>query len=241
MVSLVVATSGAGWVDGSSSLNSGPCRAVRPALPGRRGAGGKTKVRSERTRPSNSTGLRRGELCGLRWPDVDLDAQKITVNITRVAVGYQVYEEEQAKTEAGHERKVPLGKDAVVVLREWRKTQLRQRLAAGPAYGPGDYLVADELGRPVHPDRVSKTWKRLAGRAGLPPAKLHAGRHFFVSVLRHLGYSIEQISRMVGHKDRATTEGVYWWMYEEAEQEATQMVEDVIPGISPVNRSETGS
>ena len=78
-------------------------------------------------------GLRRGEACGLRWPDTDLDAAEIAILTQLVQNGWDV-EEDSPKTEASDDT-VTLDRETVAVLRAWRKAQLAERLAWGEAWG----------------------------------------------------------------------------------------------------------
>jgi integrase len=183
------------------------------------------------------TGLRRGELCGLGWVDVDLDAGTVTVNNTRVSVGYKVHEG-AAKSDAGQGRVVYLGPAGVALLKAWRRVQAEQRLAAGPAYCDDGWLIADELGHPIHPDLVSKSWTRLATKAGLPSVKLHAGRHFYAAALISSGLDISSVSKLLGHSSIGITSDVYGSLFEKAARDAGQAVENMIPGISLANGAE---
>jgi hypothetical protein len=102
-------------------------------------------------------GLRRGEVLGLRWSDVDLDAKTITIRITRVLVVGSGVVEGEPKTERGR-RTLPLDDGLAVALRSLRARQARDRLAAGKAYTAacedcrGEHLVVDELGKPYRPE-----------------------------------------------------------------------------------------
>ena len=94
-------------------------------------------------------GLRRGEACGLQWPDIDLAAGRLSVRRARVAVRGQVLISEP-KTGAGR-RQVPLDDAVVAILRRHRTAQARERLAAGDAYEDAGWLFADQLGRRITP------------------------------------------------------------------------------------------
>jgi integrase len=175
------------------------------------------------------TGLRRGELAGLTWANVDLEAGAITVRQTRVSVGYTVHEG-AAKSDAGQGRTIPLDTGTVEILRAHRKRQLAERLAAGEAYGDGGWVVGDELGRPVHPEVVSKTFKRLAIRAGLPETKLHGLRHFFVAAMISSGRDLGMVSKLAGHSSVQVTADVYGSLFDQAARDATEGVAALVRG-----------
>jgi integrase len=92
------------------------------------------------------SGLRRGELCGLRCSDVDLSAATVTVAHNRVSVNGQAMDS-QPKTD-NSVRTLPLTPALSTALRRALAIQKAERLALGPDYGPGEHVVCDEAGRP---------------------------------------------------------------------------------------------
>lgn len=142
-------------------------------------------------------GLRRGEVCGLRWDDVDLDAGTVTIGRSRVLVASQVVEK-APKSENGY-RTLPLDNDLATALRALRRTQREEKLAAGSAYEDSGYVVADELGRPVNPDWYSDEFHRVAARAGLPRIRLHDSRHTINSLLAAAGVPPHIRAAWCGH------------------------------------------
>ncbi len=163
-------------------------------------------------------GLRRGEVLGLRWSDIDLKAKTLTVNQARVLVDYKVRIEEP-KSHNG-KRTLPLDDDLVAALVELRKRQAHESEIAGSAYGAvladldwytdGDkYVVVDELGTPLHPESYSDEFTRVLKRAGLPKIRLHDSRHTTLSLLEKAGVPISIISKWAGHYDSAFTMKTY--------------------------------
>jgi integrase len=163
-------------------------------------------------------GLRRGEVLGLRWCDVDLKARTLTVSQSRIVVDYKVYVE-PPKSRNG-QRTLPLDDALVAAL-----TALRKRLAAEseqaasayegalPAldwYSSGDkYVVVDEVGTPVHPEWYSDEFGRLLTRVGLPEIRLHDSRHTTLSLMEKARVPISVISKWAGHYDAAFTMRTY--------------------------------
>jgi integrase len=177
------------------------------------------------------TGLRRGEVAGLTWGEVDLQSGRLTVRQTRVSVGYRIHEG-KAKSAAGQGRTVPLDSGTVEILRFHRKRQQAEQMAAGPAYEDGGWLVCDELGRPLHPERISKTFKRLAARAGLPETKLHGLRHFFVAAMISSGQDISVVSKLAGHSSIQVTADVYGSLFDTAARDVTEGVAALVRGAA---------
>jgi integrase len=155
-----------------------------------------------------STGLRRGELLGLRWRDLDLEAGQLSVRQTLIAPHNQL-EFSEPKTERGR-RQVELDAATVDALREHRKWQLAERLAFGPGYEDDHDLVFREAdGRPVHPATLSSAFRAEAKRAGLPQIRLHDLRHTHVTLLRKMGVPVEVVSKRVGHSSPSITSDIY--------------------------------
>jgi integrase len=152
-------------------------------------------------------GMRRGEVCGLRWADVDLDARTLTVANTRPVVAWEV-SEKGPKSSRGT-RTLPLDEVLVTALRALRKRQIAERLAAGEAYEDSGYLVTDELGRPLHPDRYSRyEFHRIRELAGLPRITLHDGRHTANSLMAAAGVPPHIRAAWCGHT-QAVNEATY--------------------------------
>jgi len=163
-------------------------------------------------------GLRRGEVLGLRWSDIDLKAKSLTVRQSRVLVDYRVRVEEP-KSHNG-KRTLPLDEDLVTALVELRKRQTRESQDAGEVYGAGlgdldwytegdQYIVTDALGIPLHPETYSGEFTRVLKLAGLPKIRLHDSRHTTLSLMEKAGVPISIISRWAGHYDSSFTMKTY--------------------------------
>jgi integrase len=162
-------------------------------------------------------GLRRGEVLGLRWSDIDLRARTLTVNQARVLVEYRVRIEEP-KSRNG-KRTLPLDGELVTALTALRKRQLDESTAAGTAYRSGlarldwyqggEYVITDQAGTPVHPEWYSDEFGRLLRRAGLRRITLHDSRHTTLTLMEHAGVPISIISKWAGHYDSAFTQKTY--------------------------------
>lgn len=162
-------------------------------------------------------GLRRGEVLGLRWSDLDLKAGTLTVNQARVLVEYKVLIEEP-KSRNGL-RTLPLDDALITALTVLHKRQLAESAAAGAAYQAGiadlawyqggEYVITDELGIPAHPEWYSDEFGRLLKRVGLRRITLHDSRHTTLTLMEHAGVPISIISKWAGHYDAAFTQRTY--------------------------------
>ena len=153
-------------------------------------------------------GLRRGELCGLRWTDIDFKAQTISIEITRVVVDGEVVEGD-TKSETST-RVLPLTPELLAALRAAMRMQAEEQLAAGPTYERSGYAVVDPLGRRYHPDTVSDYWVAACAKAGVKRIRLHDARHT-CGTLMHLEHNVPVaiISAWLGHADTAFTMRTY--------------------------------
>jgi integrase len=155
-----------------------------------------------------ATGMRRGEVLGLRWRDVDLDSARLAVAHTITTVGHDVVMG-PPKTPRSR-RNVDLDRRTVAALREHRKAQRERRLSAGPAWdGKHDLVVCDELGRPVHPDSFSREFERCARALGLPKIRLHDLRHTHATLALKAGVHPKVVSERLGHATISVTLDLY--------------------------------
>ncbi|HEV8278319.1 MAG TPA: site-specific integrase [Streptosporangiaceae bacterium] len=154
-------------------------------------------------------GVRRGEL-GLQWDDINLDAGYLRIRRTMLELGGKVIVD-TPKSRASA-RDVSLDAETVRLLREHRKAQLAERLAAGSAYEPGPgggWVICDEIGRPYRPDLISARFRQAARAAGLPVIKLHEGRHTAATLALEAGVDVKVVSAQLGHSTTAITADIY--------------------------------
>lgn len=154
-----------------------------------------------------TTGLRRGEVCGLKWEDVDLEGWTLRVRGNRTTLSGKVLES-LPKTERGL-RTVHLSQDAVAVLREWKTLQEEERKRAGDAWEETGYVFTNPLGLPIHPETLNRVLRRICDRAGLPRVRVHDLRHTHATLLLRRGVPVEVVSEKLGHSTPAFTLSQY--------------------------------
>jgi len=169
-----------------------------------------------------TTGVRRGEAAGLRWENVDLEAGAVAIVETRVSVNYRVLDSDP-KTERGR-RRIALDPETVRVLREWRKVQLEERMAWGPAWSDTGHVFTREDGTPWHPDRISKMFTRLVSETGLPQIPVHSLRHTSASLALANGVPLKVVQERLGHSSIAITADVYSHVTEGMDREAASAI-----------------
>lgn len=178
-----------------------------------------------------TTGLRRAEVLGLRWSDLDLDAGRLRVAQTVTVAESQPVWSGDGKTDSA-ERSIALDPATVSVLRAHRGRQVEERLAAGPVWQDHGLLFVWEDGRPIHPERVSKWFTDRARAAGLPSIGVHGIRHSYATAALRAGVSPEVVSERIGHADVATTLSIYAHVMEGDDQAAAERAAAAILGGS---------
>ncbi|MDH3399027.1 MAG: site-specific integrase, partial [Acidimicrobiia bacterium] len=166
------------------------------------------------------TGLRRSEVCGLTWPDVDLEVGVISVR--RAAVVADGRRHVKAPKTAASRRTVEMDVRTTQVLREWRKLQIEERLRAGEAWHDGQWVVADQLGMPIHPDWLSTLFARRAAELGLRPITLRQLRHSHATALLRAGAHPKVVQERLGHSSIRVTLDVYSAVLPNMQREAVE-------------------
>jgi integrase len=151
------------------------------------------------------TGMREGELLALRWVDVDLEAGTLTVRHT-LSVGTR--ELAEPKTERAR-RTLRLGTEVAGALREQRRRQRTERVAAGSRWFDHDFVFASPIGTPLDASNVLHALQTALAAAGLPRQRFHDLRHAFATLMIESGEDIAVISKILGHATLATTADIY--------------------------------
>lgn len=142
-------------------------------------------------------GLRRGEACGVRWTDVDLDVGVLAVAEQIVQLGWAI-EAGAPKSDAGA-RAVMLDRETVKVLRSWRRQQLAEQQEWGSAWTNTGRIFTREDGMELHPASVTARFAELVAEAGLPPIRLHDLRHGAATLALEAGVDVKVVQELLGH------------------------------------------
>lgn len=155
-----------------------------------------------------TTGMRRGELLGLRWRDLDLDASRCSI-IQTLIEGPGGPQLSEPKTNAGR-RNVALDPQTVAALRAHRKAQAAEKLALGPAYqGNNGFVFCREDGAPIWPSTFSRSFERHAKAAELPRIRFHDLRHTHATLALEAGIHPKVVSERLGHANISITLDTY--------------------------------
>ena len=172
-------------------------------------------------------GLRRDELAGLGWGDVDLDQRTIVVRETGGGHG--------PKSEHGT-RAVPLPEPVVRALRAWRRVQAAERLSWGEMWTDSGRVFTREDGTPVPGQWISVRFETLAYRAGLPPVRFHDLRHGTASLLKAAGVDTKFISAILGHSRTSFTDATYVLVFPDVAAAVMDQAAAIIPGAQQPGR-----
>src|SRR5690606_6191027 len=172
-------------------------------------------------------GLRRGEACGARWVDLDLDEGVLAVSRQLTIVGREV-EEGDPKTEAS-DAAVALDTGTVAALRAHRQRQDDERLEWGTSWQDTGRVFTREDGSELKPDWVSEHFERLAFAAGVPPIRLHDLRHGAATLSLAAGNDMKTTSSMLRHSSLSITSDIYTSVLPEMARAAAEASAALVP------------
>ena len=161
-----------------------------------------------------ATGLRRGELLGLKWEDIDLQNGIIHVRRQVARVDGEV-KELPLKTKNSY-RNISISRDAVAMLTEME------------AHRSSEYVFPSSTGGPISPDSVNNMLHRVLKRAGLPSIRFHDLRHTFATLALQNGVDIKTVSGMLGHFSAGFTLDTYAHVTTSAQKEAARTMGNVL-------------
>jgi integrase len=183
-----------------------------------------------------TTGMRRGEVLGLRWADVDLSAGLLRISRTLITSDVRRKGDSgmswgTPKTAKGR-RSVALDETTVTALKAHRAVQLQERMAIGSLYGDQDLVVCLADGSPVHPKTLSYTFGRRAQRLGLPKIRLHDLRHTHATLALRAGVHPRVVQERLGHANVGITLDTYSHVDLEMQAAAAALVSALVAGTS---------
>ncbi len=182
-------------------------------------------------------GLRRAEILGLQWPDIDLGKGNLTVKrvYVRIKGGHKFQEPKTAKSR----RVVPLPNAVTEELKAWKARQAQEKLRwkglhkdlpenERPEYNPLNMVFCDEIGDPLQPDFISHHFKQDVKKTELPEIRFHDLRHGHATMLLELGEDLKVISERLGHSTITLTADTYSHVREKLQREASNKLDGVL-------------
>ncbi len=152
-------------------------------------------------------GLRREEICGLRWESVDFQNNTIRIKEARTAAGATIVVKETKNFSSLRTLHMP--DDIRQLLWRERLRQEMNRAALGDQYHDSPFVAVDSTGEPYSPNAVSLAFNRFIKKNGLPPITLHGLRHTFATLASAQGTPLFEIGKALGHSTPSTTGRIY--------------------------------
>lgn len=169
------------------------------------------------------TGIRRSELCGIKWSAIDFDNKIISINHTRVNVGSSIIEEDRTKNETST-RKISIDDEVINVLKKEKEKQEENKKVLKKHYIESDYVIVMENGKPYRPNYLSELFTKFISDNDLPELTLHGIRHTVASVANAAGVNLYNISKILGHSSTNTTSRIYTHLFDEAQAESMEAI-----------------
>ncbi len=154
-----------------------------------------------------NTGMRRGELLGLRWQDIDWGNG--VLHVRQAVVMLHGKPTIQAPKSRSAHRVIPLEGPVIEALREHRTRQNERRLALGAAWHDHQLVFPSEIGTPVNARNLDREYRVLISRAGVSPIRIHDIRHTFVTLALASGSNLKALSELLGHAKTSITMDLY--------------------------------
>ncbi len=173
-----------------------------------------------------TTGMRRSEVLGLRWADVDMAAASLAVRQRLASVDGRPELSEPKSNRSG--RVLDLDERTVAVLRARRAQQAEYRLVCGPAWHDLDLVVSREDGLWIHPDWFSELFRRRVAAVGIRPIRLHDLRHTHATLLLQAGVNAKIVSERLGHHSVAFTLDTYAHVMPGMQAAAVRQLSDLV-------------
>ncbi len=177
-------------------------------------------------------GLRRGEILGLRWSDVDFEQRSLRINqaLQRVGGKLQVTE---VKTERSR-RGVVMPESVIRALKTRRARQAQERLLAGLEWQNGELVFTNPNGRPLEPITLHREYKQMLKAVGLPTeVRFHDLRHTAASLLLAQGVHLRVIMELLGHSSISLTANTYAHVMPAAMRDVADRMESIFsPSLS---------
>ena len=170
------------------------------------------------------TGLRRSELCGLKWTEVDLEKGELRAIRTLQRIDGMGLVEDEPKSDRSR-RTIALSQIAVDVLKRVKVDLLERQLAMGEGWRGQGHVFTGLDGRPISGERLSRDFARIRRESGLPKLTLHGLRHTFVALLIAGGVHPRIIADMVGHSSSSFTMDVYGHLINGVQEQAASAID----------------
>jgi integrase len=174
-----------------------------------------------------TTGLRQGEILGLKWSDLDWDTRRIHVQrqVQRRKGEGLVFCEPKS---ASGRRVIVLGQSTIDKLREYKNIQQHERMLAGDKWQEHDLMFPSPIGKPLDPSNIVKAYKHSLKAAGLPEIRFHDLRHSAATLMLQQGINPKIVQERLGHSDISLTLNTYSHVLPHMQEEAAEKMDELL-------------
>ena len=175
---------------------------------------------------AGSLGMRREEICGLKWESVDFQRHLVIIREARTAYGATIVQKETKNRSSV--RTLYLPDEVYLLLEQEQARQQQERCLQSPTYNPTDHVILDAKGVPYSPNALSLAFTRFVKKNDLPRLTFHGLRHTFATIASCQGASLFDIGKALGHSTPATTGRIYTHLVDRTHEELVQRVSDAL-------------
>ncbi|RCX07902.1 site-specific recombinase XerD [Anaerobacterium chartisolvens] len=171
-------------------------------------------------------GLRREEIAGLKWDNVDFEKKIITISQARTQAGKKTIKKRTKNRTSNRMLHAP--DEIINLLHSIKSGQDKQKILLGDAYIDEGYIMAWENGEAYRPNYLSDLFKKIIDDNKFPPLRLHDLRHTFASIANELGTNLYDISKALGHSQVGTTSQIYTHVFDKTHKKAISKIADAV-------------
>ena len=176
------------------------------------------------------SGMRRGELCGLEWSDIDFDNCIIDITKTSLYLTDRGIFDDTTKNETS-KRVIKVPASAIDVLREHRTEQIKTKFKLGDKWIDSNKVFTQWNGKAIHPDTITGWFQKFIKKNNLPPIHIHSLRHTNATLLIASGADLRTVSKRLGHSNMTTTSNIYTHAIKSADERAAELLGDILNPI----------
>lgn len=173
------------------------------------------------------TGMRRGELCGLEWADIDFANCLIDISRSSLYLPDRGVFDDDTKTSSSN-RVIKVPGIAIEYLKNHKQQQITERLKLGDKWVDSNKVFTQWNGKPIHPDTITGWFAKFVKRHNLPHVHLHSLRHTNATLLIAAGTDLRTVSKRLGHSNMTTTANIYTHAIKSADERAAELLGDIL-------------
>ena len=181
-------------------------------------------------------GLRREEISGLKWKDIDFEKRTLRICRAMTQVGSEIVVKD-TKTNAS-QRRLYIPDSLLTSLKKEHNQQVENKKSFGEAWHDTGFVVVWEDGRPYRPNYISELFTKFLKKSGLPKIVLHELRHTFASISNEAGVQEFNIGKALGHANVGTTKKIYTHLFDDKHTAAVNAVANLIDGNKEEHHAE---